>query len=79
MKPGTSETLQRLFRGTEMEKTPADIPGPPGSEGLAGVGLFFQQSPKQGIFVASVTPGCAGARTGCIKVGFGRAPARMRR
>jgi len=46
-----------------------DIPGPSGAEGFAGVGLFFQQSPQQGIFVASVTPGCAAARTGCIKKG----------
>ena len=36
-------------------------------EGHAGVGLFFQQSPHQGIFVASVTPGCSAARTGCIQ------------
>jgi flagellar biosynthesis GTPase FlhF len=40
-----------------------------GAEELAGVGLFFQQSPQHGVFVASVTPGCAGARTGCINKG----------
>ena len=44
-------------------------PGPHGVDGLAGVGLFFQQSPQEGIFVASVTPGCAAARTACIKKG----------
>ena len=46
-----------------------DLAGLPGAEGVAGVGLFFQQSSQQGIFIASVTPGCAGARTGCIKKG----------
>jgi C-terminal processing protease CtpA/Prc len=40
-----------------------------GAEELAGVGLFFQQSPQHGVFVASVTPGYAGARTDCIKKG----------
>jgi hypothetical protein len=36
---------------------PQDIASMPGAEGMAGVGLFFQQSSEQGIFVASVTPG----------------------
>jgi hypothetical protein len=35
-----------------------DLASMPGvAEGMAGVGLFFQQSAEQGIFVASVTPG----------------------